>query len=303
MTKVNVVVLMGQSNLQGTKSTYALDDAPNSYPITLGSDFETAPSDAYYWDKVNRTTTVTHSDDGQWAPLVLGTGFNNPPGVPGPADAGTADCFGGEMQLHYRLSNQPRLKSNGDEDFYYIKCCLGGTELGSAIGPDWNPETAGEMFELFKLYYWKPAIEALFALGLEPQLVGVFWAQGAADSLLQALSDEYETNLENFYHAINGVMGVPNAPWIIQRETILDGSHVGLADVKVAQERVCSRVPNMEFFDSDQRTENGRTLFLQYDGEHFTGDGQVDMGEFAARGLIRAMRRGVSPRPIPKVGY
>jgi hypothetical protein len=46
-----------------------------------------------------------------------------------------------------------------------------------------------------------------------------------------------------------------------------------------------------------------RARFTQSDGEHYDGDGQVSMGDFAADGLIKLMRRGHSMRPIPKIGY
>lgn len=285
MSRVFVAVMIGQSNLFGTGARHA-DVTNPEYSIT--------PDDAFIWDKINLATVVSQVDDGAWTALVLGMGFDNPPGsIP--------DSIGSEMQLHWRLSLDKEISG----PIYLVKCALGGSELapqGASIY-DWSERSTGSfsLFELFRDFYWKPAIQAIYAAGDEPFLIGVFWGQGAAD----AQTDDgltYRNNLNLFYHAINDVLQVPNAPWVIQRETILsETGHPFLNEVRKAQMTAADDIPLMRIFDSDQRTDNtGRALFVQHDGEHFDGEGQVDMGDFAADELIRTIRRKTMRR-IPNV--
>ncbi|MCP3958179.1 MAG: sialate O-acetylesterase [bacterium] len=283
MAKVFVAPMMGQSNMFGQDATHAQ---------VINPEYSTTPPDAHIWDKVDSLTLVTHVDDGAWTPLVLGMGFDNPPGsIP--------DAIGPEMEYHHRLQLDPEI--NGP--IYYVKCCLGGTELGpEGAQQDWDPDSSAEMFDLFKLYYWKPAIEAIYANGDEPWLIGVFWGQGAADAQT-TLALSYANNLIKFYKAINDVMGVPGANWVIQRETILSGiTYPYLDELKQQQELAAQQIPAMEYFDSEQRTEYGVAQFVQHDGEHFNGEGQRSFGFYSGM-LMRDLIRKQTMRRIPRPAY
>ncbi|MCP3918983.1 MAG: sialate O-acetylesterase [bacterium] len=268
---VAVVYLMGQSNCWGQGSFHSQVTDPQ---------YDTTPPNVFIWNKLAGSHPHAPEGDGTFVPLTTGFGFQNPPGS-------NADAIGCELQLVHVL------RQRYDEPIYVIKCARGGTSLSPDPNRfEWSPLKTGELYDIWRDHYHAPAIELIRAQGNTPQCVGVAWCQGAADASINAppgAADNYRQNLETLIQRVRADVGNPGVPFAIQRETNLDPAlFPGLDLVRDAQTTVGKNDPLVATFNSDTRTlPNGRLAFEKHDGEHLTGNGQVDLGNGAGAQLLR----------------
>lgn len=154
---VLVVEILGQSNSWGTKSF--LEDVPPGSLENVGQSF--------IWDKIGSLSAHDHVEDGAWAPLGVGFGRSGP------------RSFGPEMVLSQLVQRHL------DRPLYIIKCSRGQTILAErAAVIDWSPDSVGEMFDLWRDYCHRPAMQALAAMHGPENIyyLGINWFQGAADA-------------------------------------------------------------------------------------------------------------------------
>ena len=281
---VAVLYMMGQSNLWGDAAFHSKVDKPQ---------YDTEPAGMFIWNKIAGNEPHTPGAPGDFVPLTTGFGFQNPPGS-------NPDAIGSEMQLSFRFRNLGK-------DLYFIKTARGGTSIEpDPKRLDWSPESEGELYDVWNFHYHRAAIEWLYSRRKTPHLLGVFWAQGAGDATTNAppgAAGNYEANLVNLMQRIRTDIGVPNASFAIQRETNLAArSHPGLQQVRDAQTAVGNADTRAITFNSDTIPgggPNGRDFYEKHDGEHYTGNGQVDFGNDAA-GQLSRLTAGAALPVIPR---
>jgi hypothetical protein len=263
---VVVVEIMGQSNSWGTQSF--LSDVPMGVIDDVG--------DSYIWDKIGGITALTHVDDGAWTPLTVGFGRSGP------------QSFGPEMVLAQKVYNKLQ------RPVYVIKCCRGQTLLADrASEVDWNANSVGEMFDLWREYYHRPAMQQLAQMhGAENvYYLGLNWFQGAADSrgLFNDPHLEYEQNLRDLLAAFRAVT-VPNVAISVGRsENYTDPNYPFINYVRAAQVTVADSTARCNWYSTNNRTLSSGEVLFEYapDNHHFNGLGQLDLGNAMGRTLLR----------------
>ena len=265
---VVVVEIMGQSNSWGTKSY--IHEVPNQ-------NFEPLARHASIWDKIGGATANTLIDDGEWAPLTIGFGRSGP------------DSFGPEMKLAERLFERFY------RPIYVIKCSRGETALAElAAHIDWHPNSQGEIFELWRDYYHRPALDDLVVRHGADNIyyAGLCWFQGAADAenRFNPAYMLYESNLHLLLSAFRTEVGA-GVPISIGRSENYVGDpifpHINV--VRLAQMQVAAATPDCEWYSTDLTVlQSGNVLFpFGTDGHHFNGRGQVHLGAAMANTLGR----------------
>ncbi len=312
MANVNVVFLMGQSNCWGQGSTQThVVRPPYALPIP----------NAFIWDKITTATPHTINGGGAWVALDRGFGFQ---GSGGTAPSGTnADAIGCELQLAYRIR-----QAFPNEDVYISKCARGGAPLAATGAKiDWSPSTS-ELYDVWLQDYFTVPIDAIYTAGDTPKFFGAAWVQGAADADSQADADAYEANLTTLLAQIRAdVGGIGTKHIAIMRESNYRlTQHPFIKTVRDAQTAVAAADANATLFTTDTtRTAvplynedgvipNSLSHYVEtfpkiavteggvIDHEHFTGQGQFDLGNAIADALIPAAQASAPitiPDPVP----
>ena len=265
---VIVVEVLGQSNAWGTQSFIA---------DVEGREFTDIRDRAFIWNKISSATAVQHVDDGEWAPLTVGYGRSGP------------NSIGPELSLASELLGFL------DRPIYVIKCARGETALmRTAQKIDWHPESQGEVFELWRDYYHRPALEDLVAKHGAGNVfhAGIAWFQGAADAegRYDPAAQLYSHNLGRLAQALRAEAGY-DIPLLIGRSENYTPSafRPHIERVRFSQSRFAETTHNSDWFSTD-RTElpNGEVLFpFGPDLHHFNGQAQVHLGDAMAAGLVR----------------
>ncbi|MCP3918987.1 MAG: sialate O-acetylesterase [bacterium] len=280
-----VVFMMGQSNLFGQGSNHS-DVTNPEYSIT--------PADTFIWSKISTSTPFHPIDDGAFVPLTTGFGFQNPPGS-------NPDAIGSELMIAHEID-----AFRSGKPVYFIKCARGGSSIALHIlNFEWSVDSVNELVDVWREYYYEPAIQDLYAAGKNPYLFAVFWGQGASDASTIAppnAAENYGFNLTRLMGNIRTTISLPNAPFVVQRETDLPpNQYPGTPLVRQAQEMIAKVDPYVVTFDTDSRTEKNVMFYEKWDSEHFTGNGQRDFGRDAAGHMISLeSRHQLQLMPLPQ---
>jgi hypothetical protein len=108
------------------------------------------------------------------------------------------------------------------EQVLLAKWSVGGTSLAH----DWRPPSAGgQTGPLYNqsLADWKALLTTANLTALYPaynaaagfEIAGMLWVQGWQDGCVQAMADEYESNMAHFISDMRAALGVPKMPFAI----------------------------------------------------------------------------------------
>lgn len=246
---------MGQSNALGQGSFHSEVTNP---------EYSANPDEVLIWDKLVRPTIYDPVDDGEFVPLTTGFGYSRPPGS-------NLDAIGCELQLAHRLRQQY------DKPLFIIKLARGGTPLSFANHPvSWSPALSGNLWDLWRDYYFAPAMRILDLAGHTVSEMVMLWIHGAADSKREADANAYLRNLRMLVKSMRQISQRPDLRVVVHRETDITPptGFPFLQLVREAQERYCDDDTNSHWYPTDG--------IDKHDGEHFSGNGQVEVGNRAA---------------------
>jgi len=265
MAIVKVILMAGQSNCQGFGTITNLNGTNTTNLAT------SALTNINIWD----------SGDVGWDVLDASSGAGNT------NQARDTLSLGAEMQIGFRFQQQ-----FSGEEIYIVKLGDGNSALAQKIGDnDWNVKS-DQNASTFRDDFLVPALDNLIAGGDTPQIVGLYWQQGEADSsgdsngatanLPWDAPIQYERNLVNLVGYWRASLGV-DFPVIcagMKDSASTEASRFGLKSKLVmgSFRRIKALVGNADFVVST--AEGGA------DDTHFTADQNVDMGDLFADKII-----------------
>lgn len=213
-TEVKVVLMAGQSNMQGYAKASGLPanlQAPNSEIL-------------YYDGSADSKTRNT------LMPLQ-----------PNSTSSGT--YFGPEITLGSTL-----LAANPDTTYALIKYGDAGKNLHTQFRAPYPGDLDGGTNYLAMRLTFDTALQALVAAGYTPEIIGMVWLQGESDASTLAGAEAYDENLTDFVSDMRSHYG-EDLPFVIggigyttaaYRDTVMAG-----------QMSVADAMPNVSYFDND----------------------------------------------------
>lgn len=249
--EIDVVLLLGQSNMDGRASVDQLD---------ADADIQ---NDAIIWytnPSFGSSSNVGCSTQ-SWVDLE--PGFSVPPRTSASFDC-KSNAFGPEIGFATFHDD------NSDRQLAIIKFSEGGTNLRS----DWAPDNANQLYAQSLTTYYD-AMAGLQALGHTGILKAILWHQGESDAGFARRGGDYEELLYNLIASYRLDLGNANLPFIIG-EVFDDGRRTEILDAQntVADDlRKVTIAPN-NWLDT-------------IDGTHYDADSQLSLGRRFARDYIR----------------
>jgi hypothetical protein len=160
------------------------------------------------------------------------------------------------------------------------------------VNNNWNPSTA-EQSGVYGSDYWAmlgDVAAAQQSYGQPTQVAAFFWMQGESDAEYESTADAYEANLISLIAAVRASFNNPNLPFIYGRIGDQSGMPY-LSTVRAAQDAVAQLIPNVYEVDTDD-------LPLRPDLTHYTSDGEIELGNLFASGLINLTSAVPEPSSI-----
>lgn len=265
--EVPVLILLGQSNMDGRGNTADLPDLD----VTFAGEVK------IYDKPITRNpanSTINRVNNGVWKDYALGDMVTSPTGT-----ASTA--FGPELSIAIQWRDT-KYNTTG-KPLYIIKCAVGGTGLAADANPDNSWDTSDDSLrQLFYEYFAAPALLDLRLQGLTPKCVGIIWGQGETDSFNSTKAAAYEANLTQLVGELPTTIGFPDAQfYLMGLSEYLDGD----ADwdlVKTAQANVATANSNVTLIPTDgSGTEFKINRYISGDpaGEiHYNSSGTMTLG-------------------------
>ena len=180
---IDVIVMAGQSNMEGHSWSYKLFENTNS------------SMHPYYTNGFEKTKMMFHSDRGTnkseiFSPVKLGQGYDT-------------TRFGPEVGIAEELHNR-----GIEKDVYLIKYALGGTSLYE----DWNVDDVNSLYHEMVSYIYDQLV-TLEEAGYKVKIKAFLWMQGEADAAeavtateaskyydnLNKLVSSFRTEFEEYY--------------------------------------------------------------------------------------------------------
>ena len=211
--RVNVFVLSGQSNMEGsTYWTHPTNNTPllENYFEEENMDFSTVRDGipnvltSYYgfyyphdrdgtpaWTHAHTASTDTSTPEARltpnFKPTKVGMGVADKGDNPNP-------FFGPELGLAYQIAEYV----DEDHPVYLIKCAFSGSGFTKTDGPNWESREDDPTKSLFYLLktYTHNCLEAIENEGFEPVIKGFVWHQGESGGG----NPDYETSMRALLH-------------------------------------------------------------------------------------------------------
>ena len=206
----------------------------------------------------------------------------------GPGFGGSSTGFGPELFFGKVLAD-----SFPGKKFAFIKVARSGTYLGKVaewLPPSSNNGTGGTYYTsmMGSIDAALKAFSSAFDTSLyTPKWVGFIWLQGEFDAMDAALSNQYETNLNNLIKDIRTKAGIADLPVILPMIDVqsmwTNNAKIRAADV--AMKTKLARVDTMD------------TKGLPTDNIHYKAAGMIVIGQRCAARWI-AMKYPVGPTGI-----
>lgn len=231
---VKVVLLGGQSNMQGVGDDAGL---PTS-PVNL-----TQPqTDVLFY----------HGDTARSLPANTLTSLA----------PGSGMDFGPEITLGRTLAD-----ASPTDQFALIKYARSATDLTS----DWDPATGGT-YQTFRNTV-DGGIAALEAAGHDVEIVAMVWVQGERDARTGRTASQYTADLNEFIADVRSRYG-DDLPFIYSRLSSgqTDLPAASLAAIRAAQDAVASGDPLAHLVDTDGFSLNGDALHFSAAGQIALGE-------------------------------
>ena len=165
MSKVNVIVIAGQSNALGISRSKEL-------PQEKQREYKT---------KIYFNTNTPHPFSKKW--LNVRPGFGH----------ARDELFGLELPVASYLENI-------NEEYVIVKYASDGT----CLYEKWSKQKNGDDW-LGLTQTLKEAIEALQSQGKQIEFAGLLWQQGCSDAIEQEKAEKYEENLKSFIFSIRAL--------------------------------------------------------------------------------------------------
>jgi hypothetical protein len=165
-----------------------------------------------------------------------------------------------------------------DEKIALVKYAFGGTSLAV----DWRPPGAGGQTGTLYLSFLQNVADALASLEpqYEPNIAGMCWMQGEADSDDIDMANAYEQNLVFFIQDLRDHFGLPRMPFVIGQISEAPVWTYGQI-VRTAQLNVSRTVPNTAMvITSDQ---------WLVDQWHYDSAGQIVIGQRFAGAMLELL--------------
>ncbi|HOE15308.1 MAG TPA: sialate O-acetylesterase [Candidatus Paceibacterota bacterium] len=159
-----VIVLLGQSNMEGTTwNKYLTNTMPDK-----ASEYATGYNDV----KIAFSNSGGYTSNNQFVPVKLGQGY-------------TTNYFGPEVGIAETIHNSHK------KNVFLIKYAIGGTTLSGHWAPPTNLSPNGGTLYKGALNFILDCIDELENMGYYPEIKAICWMQGESD----ATGNQYE----NYY--------------------------------------------------------------------------------------------------------
>ena len=263
---VQVVLLAGQSNMQGAGNFENLD-----------------PSEIARIEKVS--SRVSLSFNGKTAqPLSW---FKNKP----TEKYNFTKRFGPELFIGLTLA-----EANPDQKFLLIKRSQGGTALYGAWNPNWTAEKAKAVekpkkqnIQLYNKHIEdiRTNLKALEAQDKSYRIIGLAWMQGENDAAKEISAKTYEANLKTLIKSYRDEFNVADMPFVIGQINSRYGKFKkqGPAIVRQAMEDVAALDKNADVIKTTTNT-NWNDYPKHTDNVHYNAEGQKRLGMAFGEKLI-----------------
>ena len=193
---LNVVIMLGQSNMDGRGEVDRLPELPPG----ISDNLINYRNPAFQRERRQRPDVGCHSEG--WVPLQ--PGFSLPPRTEPTSDC-LSSTFGPEIGLAIELDRELP-----ETSFGIIKFSEGGTSLRR----DWDPDTRGQMYDL-AIEHIEASLAELDAQGQPYRVVGIAWHQGEGDLRFTNRDGDYSALLNTFADALRSQLGQPDLPFLI----------------------------------------------------------------------------------------
>jgi len=263
---VHVVLLAGQSNMQGAGNFDALD-----------------PAEIARIEKVS--SRVSLSFNGKITrPLSY---YKNKP----TEKYNFIKRFGPELFIGLTLA-----ENNPNQEYLLIKRSQGGTALYGAWNPNWTAEKAKavekEKKQNIQLYNRhiediKANLKALEIQGKSYKIIGLAWMQGENDAAKEISATTYEDNLRILIKSYRDEFGIENMPFVIGQINSRYGKFKvkGPAMVRQAMEDVANSDANADIIKTTTDT-SWNDYPKHTDNVHYNTEGQRRLGMMFGSKLI-----------------
>ncbi len=256
---VNIVLLGGQSNMEGAGNYNELTDELKQRlnaikdRVQLINDGKPAAPLNYYFSEYQKTRR------------------------------GFGECFGPELFIGLILA-----ENNPDEEFLFIKRAQGGTSLYGAWNPEWSAEKSkevetGTFKQEMKIYSEHIAqinktIDQLKKEDRKFRIIGMCWMQGENDASKEVSARSYEENLKKLVAAYRNEFKIESMPFVIGQINSRYGKFAdGPKIVRQAMENVAKNVENCAIIKTS--TDTTWTDFPKHtDNVHYNAIGQLRLG-------------------------
>lgn len=255
---VHVVLLAGQSNMQGAGNFDALD-----------------PTEIKRIEKI--ASRVSLSFNGKKViPLAA---YNNKPSE----KYNFLKRFGPEIFIGLTLA-----ENNPKQEFLLIKRSQGGTALYGAWNPNWTAEKAKAVekkkkqnIQLYNMHIAdiKANLEALKAQNKTYKIIGLAWMQGENDAAIEVSARTYEANLKVLINSYREAFGVKNMPFVLGQINSRYGKFkkLGPAMVRKAMEDVAISDKYVDVIKTSM-DDSWSDYPKHSDNVHYNAEGQRGLG-------------------------
>ena len=256
--EVHVVLLAGQSNMQGSGNFDDLDVEEItriekiSSRVSLSFNGKKAQSLSYYDNKPSEKYNFLKR-------------------------------FGPEIFIGLTLA-----ENNPNQEYLLIKRSQGGTALYGAWNPNWTAEKAKAVekpkkqnIQLYTKHIEdiRANIKALEARGRSYSVIGLAWMQGENDAAKEISATTYEANLRTLIKSYRDEFGVKDMPFVIGQINSRYGKFkkLGPAMVRKAMEDVANLDANADIIKTT--TDTSWSDYPKHtDNVHYNAEGQRRLG-------------------------
>ena len=263
---VHVVLLAGQSNMQGAGDYDQLD----------ASEIERI-------EKISNRVSLSFNG-GKAKPLSY---YENKPSE----KYNFSKRFGPEIFLGLTLA-----EANPNQEFLLIKRSQGGTALYGAWNPNWTAEKAKAVekpkkqnIQLYNTHIQdiRTNLKALVAQGKSYKIIGLAWMQGENDAGKEISATTYEANLRILINSYRDEFGVKDMAFVVGQINSRYGKFKkqGPAMVRQAMEDVANSDNNADVIKTTTDT-SWSDYPKHIDNVHYNAEGQRRLGMMFGSVLI-----------------
>jgi hypothetical protein len=201
---------------------------------------------------------------------------------------GFAECFGPELFIGITLAEQ-----NPNQHYLLIKRAQGGTALYGAWNPEWTAEKADAVetkafkktLKLYSLHL--AAIQENLAKLNDYKIIGMAWMQGENDAAKEVSARSYEANLKKLVAGYRAEFMVPEMPFVCgQINSHYGNFSEGPEMVRQAFVAVAASDPNVATIKT--KADAPWTDFPKHDDQvHYNHEGQKRLGTAMGKALLK----------------